>query len=354
MTPFGRRVGSRSWMAKAGGRQRAAASFRRRMRACDDSGMTLTEVLIAATLLVVLLTLVAITMGVVTNVSTTVTSQFQEYDQALPALAPLQALLRAQVEPDNASSPKPTPPFAQFGTTSLNFGVQFYSNIGTAYNNLTGVGTTAGPAKIVAVEVDQSGNPVTSTTICTASSPCSFQVRRFLPIVNSGTSTCPVATDGTAGGTCQYPSTYTLITNALHVTNNPSDTVGGVPVHPLFTYSFFDPAWPTGPNSTGTSVLLTAGEILNNLITGLSAAPYNYPTATQGVTTCTATNGSYPTRAIACPLDAIQSVGIDLMVASAGSGPNGTVENQTVVYRYPPTGTSSNLTYPYQFSTAVG
>jgi hypothetical protein len=318
--------------------------------------MTLTEVLLASTLLVVVLTLVGITMNLVTNISGTVTSQYQEYDQALPALAPLQTLLRAQVEPAAVSGGVPTPPFAQYGTASLNFAVQFYSNIGTAYNNLTAAGTTAGPAKIVALELDQSGNPVTSSTHCTSSSPCSFQVRRYLPVVNSGISTCPVAIDGSAGP-CQYPATYTLITNALRVVNDPSNVSGGAPQQPVFTYSFFDPDWPN-PLSTGTSILLSALEVENNSITGLDSAQYNsYPTATQtlaGPTACAATSGRYPTRAIACPLDAIQSVGIDLMVASPGSGPNGTVENQTVVYRYAATGTSSNLIYPYQFTSAAG
>jgi hypothetical protein len=230
---------------------------------------------------------------------------------------------------------------------SLNFGLQFYANIGTGSYNLTAAGTTAGPAKIVALEIDQSGNPVTSSSHCNPTSPCKFQVRQFLPIVNSGVSTCPVQIDGSAGP-CQYPATYTLVTNALDVVNDPS-----VP-NPIFTYSVFDPNWPAGPNSTGTGVLLNATQVQNNLITGLRAAPYNYPTDTQVVTACTASNGSYPTVAIACPLDAVQSVGIDLRVASRGSGTNGTVENQTVVYRYPPTGSGSTTNYPYKFTSGVG
>ncbi len=329
----------------------AAMATKWRQRRHDDNGMTLTEVLLASTLLVVVLTLVAVTMSVVTNISSTVTSQYQEYDQALPALAPLQTLLRAEVEPAAPNgSGVPTPGFVQYGTTSLNFGLQFYSNIGTAYNNLTGSGTTAGPAKIVALEADQSGNPVTSSSSCTPSIPCSFQVRRYLPIVNAGVSTCPVITNGSA---CQYPTTYTLISNALHVVNNPNPSNGTV--QPIFTYSIFDPNWPAGANSTGTGVLITAAQVQNNQITGLSSAPYNYPTpGTQSVTACGIKNATYPTTAIACPLDAVQSVGVDLRVASPGAGPNGTVENQTVVYRYPPTGTGSSTVYPYQFTTTVG
>ena len=352
MTALGRPSGRRGrWIGPGLGSRREQIVARWHERNRDDRGMTLTEVLLASTLLVVLLTLVAITMGVVTNIQTTVTTQFQEYDQALPALAPVQSLIRAEVEPAAAVSNAPTPGFAQYsvGATnySLNYALQFYSNIGTAFNNLTSAGTTAGPAKIVALEVDQSGNPVTSSTVCKASSPCSFQVRRYLPIVNSGTSTCPVGIAGSAGP-CQYPANYTLISNAQHVVNNPSS------LQPIFSYSIFDPNWPAGSGSTGTSILLTATQVQNNLITGLSSAPYNYPTATQTVTACAASRPAYPTTAIACPLDAVQSVGIDLMVASPGSGPNGNVENQTIVYRYPPTGTGSSTTYPYQFTNAVG
>ena len=121
---------------------------------------------------------------------------------------------------------------------------------------LTAAGTTAGPALIVALELNQSGNPVTlPSTSCTAKSPCGFQVRRYLPVVNSGISTRPVATDGSAGP-CQYSATYTLITNAADVVNNPSKkhTTGGVPNQPIFTYSLFDPNWPAGANSPGTGI----------------------------------------------------------------------------------------------------
>jgi hypothetical protein len=341
-------------------RDRIVACWRGRYR--DEYGMSLTELLLASTLLVNVLTLVAITMNMVTNVQASVSSQFQEYDQALPALAPSQSLIRSEVEPaataptNNNNHGGPQPGFAQYtvGVTSysLNFALQFYSNIGTASNNCVACNsstpTTAGPAKIVALEVDQSGNPVTSSTTCTPSMPCKFQVRRYLPLVNSGTSTCPVNPGGSAGP-CQYPATYTLLTNVLHVTNNPNPSKGAL--QPIFSYSIFDP----DSGTAGIGLPLTTTEVQNNLITGLSGAPYNYPTATQAVTACAATNpATYPTIAIACPLDAVQSVGIDLRVSSPGSGTNGTVENQTIVYRYQSTGPASNATYPYKFTSPVG
>ena len=56
------------------------------------------------------------------------------------------------------------------------------------------------------------------------------------------------------------------------------------------------------------------------------------------------------------PLDAVQDISIDLQVAAApGSGTNGNVDNQTVVYRYPPTGVDgSTVNYPYQYTAVVG
>ncbi len=348
----------------------AALQERWHQRPRDDAGVTLVELTLASTFMLIVLTLVGVTMSVITNIEGSVTSQYAEYDQALPALAPVQALLRAEVEPAPVNGGVPAPGFSQFGTTSLSFGVQFYADIGTAYNNLTAVGTTAGPAKIVAVEVDQNGNPVTAPssanpsvtpTKCTAASPCSFQVRRYLPIVTGGISSCPVTTDGTAPSgpnpnpTCQYPTTYKLITNVLDVVNSPADNTGGVPNNPIFSYGMLDPAWPQIQGTPGTAVPISSTAIYNNQLTGLNAAPYGYVTPTQSVTACGHTSASYPTTAIACPLDAVQDISVDLEVAAPGSGTNGNVDNQTVVYRYPPTGIDgSTINYPYQYTAVVG
>lgn len=319
--------------------------------------MTLTEVLLASTLLVVVLTLVGVTMSVVDNISASVTSQYQEYDQAVPAFAPLQNLIRAEVEPAAPVAGQPTPGFAQYVTGgvkySLNFALVFYANIGTSFNNLTAAGTTAGPAMYVAVLVDQTGQPATSSSTCTQSSPCAFQVRQYLPTVftsgaNVGLSSCPVVPNGTAGP-CQYPSTYRLVNNVLDVVNNPNPSKGAI--NPIFTYSIFDPGL-TGSNPiSSTTILVTPSEVTNNLLTGLTT--YG-STTTRTLTACAATSAAYPTTAIACPLDAVQSVGIDLQVQRPGAGTNGKVDNQTVIYRYQQTGPVSLPSYPYQFTSAVG
>lgn len=311
-------------------------------RSFDDSGMTLVELMIASAIFLVLLTSVFITTDLINSVSGTVLGQYQEFNQSIPALAPLQKLLRAEVEPAPAPSNAPaTPGFSAIG----NYSLTFYSNIGTAYNNITSAGTTAGPAEIVAEEIAQNGSPVTATTSCTTASPCSFQVWKYLPVTNGGTSTCPV-TGQPSSNVCQY-SGGTEINNVLDVVNSPSLS------QPIFSYTIYDPN-----TNGGTAITPTATEIQNQQLTGLSP-PYPTGGATQtlssgGVPTCNAPNSNYPTVAIACPLDAIQSVGIDLMVSVKGSGNNGQgqVENQTIVYRYPLSAGAS--AYPYQYTSAVG
>ncbi len=91
------------------------------------------------------------------------------------------------------------------------------------------------------------------------------------------------------------------------------------------------------------------------MLTNLSQA--GYPAGTQSsLNVCvlpTQPSGStpYPTIAVSCPLDAIQRVEIDLAISVRGSGANGTVENQTIVYRDPINqGVTTNYPYPYQYT----
>ncbi len=94
---------------------------------------------------------------------------------------------------------------------------------------------------------------------------------------------------------------------------------------------------------------LTSPEVQSGTIQLTTSRGYPAPgTNTVSLTSCAAPSGAYPT----CPADAIQSVGIDLMIGVKGSGDNGNVENQTIVYRYPESPDSS--TYPYQYSGTVG
>ncbi len=279
--------------------------------------MTLVELMIASTLLLVLMTAVMITMDMLNTVSNSVNAQYQEFQQALPALAPLQNLLRAEVEPGPPSTVNgkqiPQPGFQTIG----NFSLTFFSDIGTAYNNVTSLGTTGGPAKVVALEVDATGNAVTTATTCSTSSPCNFQVRQYLPIITAGVSQCPTANQG--GTACTYPATYKVLVNVVGVVNNPALPPTSAPTQPIFIYNVFDPNAGTGYNLTSAQV--------------------------QSGVTCAAPTG-VQTVVQSCQNDYIQSVGVELMVARKGAGTNGTVDEQTIVYRYAKSPGAS--VYPYQ------
>ena len=331
--------------------------------------MTLTELLIASTLLVVLLTVVMTTMNLLGTVTDQVSAQYQENDQAIPALAPLETLIRSEVEPappTAVGAPTPgfgidTPAVAPATADQIsgigNFSLTFYANIGTAYNNVTGTGTTAGPAKIVALELDSNGNPVVSSppalaTTCSSATPCSFQVREYLPVVDSfGVSSCPFPSvqplppptpDPTPG--CNYSTTYKVITNVLHVINNPYLQSGGGPAQPIFTYDILD-------TTNQLAFQLSPAEVETGPIQLSTDRGYPAGTPSVSLTSCSAPNSTYPT----CPADAIQSVGIDLMIGVKGSGSNGNVENQVIAYRDTPASVPLFLpTYPYLYSNSVG
>ena len=335
-----------------------------RFRDRDDSGMTLVELMVTSTVLIVLLGMVFISITMVEGLSSSISSQYQEFQQALPAMAPFHGLLAAQVEPAPASAGVPTPAFEELG----NFSMTFYSNVGTAYNNTVSCpsgqscptgGTTAGPAKITAVELDGNGAPVTEYTACNAAHPCSFQLRMYLPLTGltaPGVSSCP---DVGTGPTCQYGTNYRLLANVQSVVNDPSslDPLTGlqanpsVPISPIFQYTLLDTGGPYGSSTyTAQSIALTSAEIQTQQITGLKAL--GYPVDGQSLAACTALNLNYQTAATACPTDAVQSVSIDLQVGKPGTGINGTQENNLVVYRYAQSPGSSSA--PYQYSSAVG
>ena len=327
-----------------------------------DDGMTMVELIVMSTVLVVLLGMVFVSMSMINDISTNVTSQYQEFDQALPALAPFQRLLAAQIEPGPANAGVPDAPFDSIG----NYAMTFYANIGTAYGNTVScppgqpncTSSTAGPAKIVAQELDQAGNPVSSTITCTAADPCSLQVRMFLPLtgqtLGAGAPTCPVLWGATLQTTsCLYGSNYRLLANVLDVVNNPNPANGTT--QPLFAYGFFDPGGTfSGTTYNQNAIALTSTEVDNQLMTGLSSTTYLYPTDTRSLSAvdCSAPTSAYPTVAIACPLDAIRSVKVDVLVAKPGATSQGTVENSVVVYRYAQSPGSS--TAPYQYSETQG
>ena len=158
-----------------------------------------------------------------------------------------------------------------------------------------------------------------------------------------------------AGQACQYGTNYTLVTNAEDVVNSPSTAS-----NPIFTYSILDPV--TGQSisipTTATAPTNQSFTVPSWEVSGLAAltpAVTIAPTTTLNLTTCTLPSSSYPTIALSCPADAIQSVGVYLQIAAKGAGTQ-TVNNQTIVYRYSLSAgeTNTSYNYPYQYSSTAG
>ncbi len=324
--------------------ERRARDLRSRGAHRNDEGVTLVELMIASSLLIMLLTIVLVTLTVFINLSGSVTAQYQEFDQLIPATTALQQLIRAEVEPAPATGTgAPTPAFASVG----NFSLTFYSNVGDEY----------GPAKIVAAEVTPSGGVPTT---CSLTAICDFQVQEFLPLT-AGTparSQCPVTTYG-VGTACTYGAANKLVTNVIGVTNNPNSVNG--PIMPIFNYTVFD-----APNNFNVS--LTAAQVQNNPITTISFAgdagwnglnPPNIATCGPPVLPVSPATTGTP-AAVACPADAIQSIGIHLIVnrkgadtnSASATGDNGAEETQLIIYRAQ--GNSQSPTLPFQYTQAVG
>ena len=88
-------------------------------------------------------------------------------------------------------------------------------------------------------------------------------------------------------------------------------------------------------------------------MTGLAA--YGYPSATQQINACaTPSVNTYPTVAIACPwTHPERGHRPDGRHARLGRTA-GQVENQTIVYRYQPSGPDGTVFFPYQYTSTVG
>jgi prepilin-type N-terminal cleavage/methylation domain-containing protein len=329
-------------------------------RVRDDSGMTLVELLIASSLLVVLLTIVLITYTTFLNIGTEVFAQNSEFDQLSPAINAVQPLLRSEVEPGPSGNPDNAGggPIPGFGVDALtkasqniseigNFSLTFYANVGTlgGVNACpTGTSTVCGPAKLVAGETTPDG---TATSTCSTTDPCNFQVKEYLPTQSSpGVSTCPFTLTSTA--VCQYGSSYRLIDNVSGVVNDPSHVnASGAVDQNIFTYDIFDP-------TIDATLALTPAEVTSGSIsvTGTPFATDVSGTSALSLATCTAPTPTYLDVAASCPADAIQSVAIDLVVDQKGSGTNGSTETQVITYRDQGNSLAPHL--PFQYSTSVG
>ncbi len=272
----------------AGWRQRVAAGAR------DDVGMTLVELQVAMVTLVILLLVVTISLTTFIDVGTEVVASYGEVDQVLPAMVPLDRLLRAEVEPAPAStvvgSPYllPSPGFrtGAIGTNTLTF--------------TTNTGDPNGPTLVIASEA-------TTANPCHG---CAFSTWTFTVTETAATpGTCPTTANQQAHPgvtlTCAYGALPAkTVVSVPGVVQNPATT-------PIFTY--------------------TVADLSTNPATVTQIAPAN-------VASKFAACAAGADDATACPPDAIQSVEIDLRVQVQGAP---MTENDTVAYRL----TSSSYLY---------
>jgi hypothetical protein len=265
-----------------------------------------------------------------------------------------------------------------------NYSLAFYANIGTSNNNVTTTGSTAGPALVLAEVLDCNGNPVTSTaarsqptcsngkttwntttqsSTCSTTTPCTFQVREYLPVTKDGVSTCPGV--GT-GPQCQYPcpssssttnpicdfpgtGTFKVVTDVQDVVNNPAAGTDSANEgrQAVFSYGFFDAGTST---VASTSQVFDPGDVQSQtLATGAWAS------TPLSILSCS--SNAMATTTLGCPADGIQSVSVNVMVGIKGSGIGGSVQiarSQAVIYRYGGDPWSTTNAAPYQYDSSVG
>ena len=305
-------------------RRRAGTSCELRRHAGNDEGLTLVEMLVAFTALMVLFTITGTVLTTYLTAGTTVISKYSSTDQFLPSQVIIARLLRSQVEPAptpasgttscSSAANVPCPPFltGSVGTYS----VTFYANVGGAAGQY-------GPAKIVMAE----STPTKVNSFYTST----FTVSEY-PATSS---TCP--TSPTATTSCTWSTSATVLVDIHNVVNgaapvaSPVTACGATDTTPLcqastpiFTYNTLDPYADTyTPNAGGTP---SSTGILPTFNT-CGAPTYS---------------GNVPTQSN-CPADMIQSIGVDIEVQSQGSPAQ---ENAYTVYRL----SSSS----YLYSTLVG
>ncbi|MGD0313789.1 MAG: hypothetical protein ABSC90_15150 [Acidimicrobiales bacterium] len=307
-----------------GRRRRSVVSERRRAR--GDEGLTLVELLVAFTCLIVLLTLVATALSTYLTAGTSVISSYSATDQLLPSSVTIQRLIRSEVEPaptpatsstTNSCAPAinvPCPPFV-VGSTGT-YSTTFYANIGDSN----------GPAKIVMAE----STPTEASTAKFYTSVFTVTQYRACPVLATATSTCPVnsgcpfSLNSTL--VCSWSSAGTVLVDVTNVVNgaatvgspvNVNGTMTTTPLpdstKPIFAYNTLDPySLVYIPNDGGTPT--SAGILFTN--PGTCTAP------------SVDVNGN-PTSEN-CDTDTIQSVIVDLEVEVPGAPIH---ENYFTVYR---------------------
>lgn len=292
------------------GWQRAFSEHRK----CEaDGGFTLVELLVTMTILIVLSTTAFIVMSSFLSISDSVSAQFNEYDQTLPALAPIQGLIRAEIEPappDSTGAPIPGFGIDTAGTPDTISGitgsfVAFHAN----------TNDSNGPTLIVAGEDDPGiGNPCPPTD-----GPGHFCVGEYFPAAG----TCPFLDTSTSDCAYGFTSTSTptkILTDVSNLVPNPSG-------QPIFSYSTFDPLATTPVTTTVPSG--SESTFFGNCAPPASGDPYG-----------------------TCHADAMQRVNIELTVHVRQNKLQGGITVNLTTYRAQGNAIAPSL--PFQYSTKVG
>ncbi|HEV3282058.1 MAG TPA: hypothetical protein VG032_10715 [Acidimicrobiales bacterium] len=286
--------------------QARAGVERRRDAETPDSGLTLVELLVAFSALIILLIMVATALTTYLNVGTNVVSSYNATDQLLPGSIIIQRLIRSEVQPapTPTSTSIPVPAFlpGTVGTVSTTF----YANIGDPN----------GPAKIVMAS--------SAPTLC---SGCRFKTSQFTvyqyvacPKTPAGSVPTGCASSGVAG--CPF-TTVSANTCTWSTVGTEQVTINGVvngqtglaqASTPIFTYNTLDPYSSAFVAGAGGTPSPSTG-LLPNFAAGTCAAP----TLTGGI----------PSQSN-CLANTIQSVGVDVQVQVTGAPFQ---ENSFVVYR---------------------
>jgi len=320
---------------------RATVDRRPQFRLTDrtESGLTLTEVLVASTVLVILLTISLVTVQSYLSLSTQVLSSYGNSEQVVLVGTNFQKFVRNQVSPAptpttgvNANVPSPPFPTVAGSDTGLYVGSTAVGTFSTTF--YANVGNAAGPAQIVAKET---ANPVVAGKFKT----WTFTVTEQIPDVG----TCPFSLSST--NACTYKDLSNnpakQVFSVPDVVNNdtPTTVYAGTPqatalaYTPIFTYILLQTS--PAPGNSGQEVPVS---VVTPAPTGFFW-PLPQTAKDDGIfQTCTATQFATPV-ANTCPGDAVQGVTIDLLIQSPGSSTP--AEDDTTIFSLSST---SNLYNP--------
>ena len=299
--------------------------------------MTLVELLVSFSVFSIILVIVGPILTSYLNVSRQVVASYANSDEVLTSAIAFQKLIRQQVSPaptpsTGAGANIPAPPFpttppadrdtGQYSSTPTTASVGPFSTI--FYTN---VGSTLGPARVVATETQNplvSGEPQTWTLNVTEQLPDSGSC----PGVNANGTTCTYT--NASNNPPREVMTIPYIVN--NDTTSPTDTA--LTYTPIFTYILLEAS--TSPGTPASEVT----------VSGFTPPPsgYSFGTLTEPnhddsiFQTCTATVVDTPV-ADSCPGDVVMGVTVDLLIQAPGSQ---TAEDETTTFTLSPTSSQYN------------